>query len=77
MTATAAFTAPNYTVTVVPGTPTVRLTAAGLCTLVRLFTVDKPQTANGLCAKLDDIDGANPNAKAGKIGAFINEVNAK
>ena len=56
------------------------VTADALCSLVATM-VEKEGIANALCAKLEaaaasDARG-NANAKAGQIGAFINQVNAQ
>ena len=56
---------------------TVEVTPASLCNLTRMFST-KPQVGDSLCAKLDGAaSAATPSARAGKIGAFINEVSAQ
>jgi len=56
------------------------VTEASLCSLVESM-VENPGIANALCAKLDAAAASeahgNANAKAGQIGAFINQVNAQ
>jgi predicted extracellular nuclease len=56
------------------------VTASALCSLVESM-VDKEGIAAALCAKLEAAAASaargNPSAKAGQIGAFINQVNAQ
>ena len=56
------------------------VTAGSLCSLVESL-VEKEGIASALCAKLEAAAAAeargNANAKAGQIGAFINQVNAQ
>ena len=56
---------------------TVVVTEGSLCNLTQRFS-SKPQTANALCTKLDEAAHApTPEARAGKIQAFLNELAAK
>jgi len=57
-----------------------RVTAGALCSLVRSL-VDEEEVADALCDKLEAAAASeargNDDAKAGQIGAFINQVNAQ
>lgn len=56
---------------------TIQVTEGSLCNLTRRFTT-KPQIADSLCGKLDSARQApTPQARAGKLGAFLNELNAQ
>ena len=56
---------------------TVIVTGASLCNLSTRFSAT-PQLAHALCVKVEDIDSApTPGARAGRIGAFIHEVDAQ
>lgn len=56
---------------------TVSVTTGSLCNLVRAWVANNG-IANSLCVKLQNAEKANtPNARAGMIGAFINEVQAQ
>jgi hypothetical protein len=56
---------------------TVEVTEASLCNLTRRFS-SKPQIADALCAKMSAAAGApTPQARAGEIGAFLNQVAAQ
>jgi hypothetical protein len=53
------------------------VTFASLCDLVRSFATE-PKVADDLCDKLAKAEGApNANARAGLLGAFRNQVDAK
>jgi hypothetical protein len=55
----------------------VEVTEASLCNLTQRFTT-KPQTADSLCTKLDAARQApTPQARAGKLTAFLNELDAQ
>ena len=56
---------------------TVEVTEASLCNLTRRFST-KPQIADALCAKMSAAAAApTPQARAGEIGAFLNQVAAQ
>jgi hypothetical protein len=53
------------------------VTEDSLCNLARMFAT-KPQIADALCTKLDGAEhAATPEARAGHLGAFVNQVAAQ